>query len=88
MPKVPQLVPVEKLSTQATRKIMAGRKLKSVPAAELITEATKYFAPSRPVMFFKAVAKVRMVMAGTMLMKPCGTQAMESLKRMSRRHQK
>lgn len=88
MPNVPQLVPVEKLSTPATMKMIAGRKLNSDPAAEFMTEATKYLPPSRPVMFLSEVAKVRIVMAGTMLMKPFGRQSMAALKLMSRRHRK
>ena len=88
MPNVPQLVPVEKLSTPATMKMIAGRKLNSDPAAEFMTEATKYLPPSRPVMFLSEVAKVRIMMAGTMLMNPFGRQSMAALKLMRRRHRK
>ena len=87
MPKVPQLVPVEKLSTQAMTKMMAGRKLNRPAAALSVTPATKYFAPSRPVTFFSAVASVRIVMAGTMFIKPVGIASMDSLKEIRRRHQ-
>ena len=86
IPKVPQEVPVEKLSRQATRKMMAGRKLKRDPAAVFITPATKYLPPRRPVMFFREVARHRMVMGGTMLINPLGMQAMASLKLITLRH--
>ena len=46
---------------------------------------TNTSAPSRLVMFFRLTARVRMVMGGTMAMKPLGTQAMASLKVSTRR---
>ena len=85
MPKVPQEVPVAKLRAQATRKMTAGRKANRPAAAYSITPATKYLAPSRPVMFFRPVARVRIRIGGTMAMKPWGTHCMASLKLSTRR---
>ena len=45
----------------------------------------KMSAPRLPTMFFRATARVRMMMGGTMATKPLGTQAMASLKDIRRR---
>ena len=73
--------------TQAMTKMMAGRRLNRPAAADSVRPATKNFAPSRPVTFFRAVARVRIVMAGTMFIKPVGIASMDSLKEIRRRHQ-
>ena len=79
IPKVPHDVPVEKESTQATRKIIAGRKLARPAAAEFIRPSTYSAAPKSPVIFLRAVAKVRIKIAGTIALKPFGIQAIASL---------
>ena len=75
IPKVPQDVPVANASTQATTKIIAGRKLARPAAAESIRLPTNTSAPNMPVIFFKEVARVRIKMAGTIAMKPFGRPA-------------
>ena len=85
MPKVPQDVPVEKERKQATKKIMAGKKFIR-PAAELfIISPTYTFAPSNPVAFLRAVANVRIRMAGTIALNPVGIASIHPLKETLRR---
>ena len=69
--RYPQEVPVEKAMPQAMMKMMAGRKFCSAPALARAA-LTNSSEPSRPVMFFKEVAMVRMRMAGTIATKPPG----------------
>ena len=85
MPKVPQEVPEAKARITATTKITAGSMLYRPVAAPSMTLCTKSAAPSIPVMLFRETARVRMVMAGTMEMKPLGTHSMAALKVMTRR---
>ena len=85
MPKVPQLVPVEKARKTATRKIMAGSMEKRLSAAPPTTPATNTSAPRAPVMDLRVSAKVRMSRAGTMAMKPLVMQSMASLNVTTRR---
>ena len=80
IPNVPHDVPVAKARPQATRNMIAGRKLASPSAAPFIRSATKYFAPRRPVIFLRAVANVRIVIAGTIALKPSGTHSIAPLK--------
>ena len=79
IPKVPHDVPVENESTQATRNIIAGRKLARPAAAEFIRTRTYSAAPRSEVIFLSAVAKVRIKIAGTIALKPLGMQAIASL---------
>ena len=69
IPKVPQEVPVANARNAATTKMIAGRKLARPAAAESIKPPTNTSAPSMPVMFLSAVAKVRIKMAGTIALK-------------------
>ena len=85
MPKVPQLVPEAKASRQATIKMTAGSMLYRLADAPHITSWTYSAAPRPLVMLFRLTAMVRMMMGGTMALKPLGTQAMASLKVMTRR---
>ena len=85
MPKVPQLVPEAKASRQATRKITAGSMAYRKLDAPRMTPSTNMSAPRALVMLLRLTARVRMVMGGTMAMKPLGTQAMASLKVSARR---
>jgi len=80
IPKVPQEVPVENERIQATKKMIAGRKLARPAAAEFIRPSTYSAAPKRPVIFLRAVANVRIKIAGTIALKPLGIQAIASLK--------
>ena len=85
MPKVPQDVPVAKARKQPMRNTMAGSSIWN-PAAECSTTAATYSrAPSESVMAFRLHAKVRIMMAGTMALKPSGMQAIISLKPIRRR---
>ena len=70
IPNVPQDVPVEKARKQATRNIIAGRKFARPAAADFISISTYSAAPSRPVIFLRAVAKVKIKIAGTIALKP------------------
>ena len=70
IPNVPQDVPVAKASTQATRKITAGKKEPNAAACPDMRLPTKYLAPSIVVIFLRAVAKVRIRIAGTICLKP------------------
>jgi hypothetical protein len=69
IPKVPQLVPVAKAMKQAETNIMAGRRFARAPAFA-ITDLTKSSLPRREVVFLRAVARVRMIIAGTIALKP------------------
>ena len=81
IPKVPQDVPVANASTQATRKITAGRKLASAGAAFSISVPTYIFNPKTSfVTFLRDVARKRIRIAGTIALKPEGILSMESLK--------
>ena len=85
MPKVPQLVPVEKASRQPTTNTITGSTI-CMPVALCCTRSrTKYLAPRESVMAFRLQAKVRIMMAGTMALKPSGTQLIISLKDIARR---
>ena len=85
MPKVPQLVPVAKASRQPTANTITGSS-SCTPVAEVRTKSrTKYLAPRESVMPFRDQAKVRIMMAGTMALKPSGMQPIISLKDMERR---
>ena len=53
--------------------------------APRMTPSTNTSAPRALVMLLRLTARVRMVMGGTMAMKPLGTQAMASLKVSARR---
>ena len=70
IPNVPQDVPVANARTQATRNIIAGRNEPRASACPLMRSPTKYLAPRIEVMFLRAVAKVRMSIAGTIAIKP------------------
>ena len=80
IPNVPHDVPVEKARTQATKKIIAGKKFARPAAAESISAPTKSAAPKRPVIFLRDVAKVRIKIAGTIATKPFGIESIASLK--------
>ena len=80
IPNVPHDVPVENDKTHATIKMIAGRKLASPDAAESISPPTYTSAPKSPVMFFSAVANVRIRIAGTIAIKPFGIHSIASLK--------
>ena len=79
IPKVPQEVPVAKASTHATIKITAGKSFASVSGKEFIISPTKNFAPSSPVIFLRAVANVKIRIAGTIAIKPWGIASIDSL---------
>ena len=84
-PNVPQLVPVAKASRQPIRNTMAGRNI-CMPSAPLFTRSrTKYFAPRESVMAFSDHANVRIIMAGTIALKPSGMQPIISRKDIARR---
>ena len=79
IPKVPHDVPVANARKHPTRKMIAGSRFTSPPAAESMMPATYSAAPRLSVMAFSVQAKVRIRMAGTMALKPSGTHAMDSL---------
>ena len=70
IPNVPHDVPVAKARPQATRNMIAGRKDAREAAEPSRAVLTNSVAPRRPVIFLRAVAKVRMSIAGTIAMKP------------------
>ena len=81
MPKVPQLVPVAKASRQPMTNTMRRQQHLHTAAALLQTKSrTKYLAPRESVMAFRLQAKVRIMMAGTMALKPSGMQSIMSWK--------
>ena len=80
IPKVPQDVPVEKDRIHATINIIAGKKFARPAAAESIRVLTNISAPRSPVIFLRAVAEVRIKIAGTIAIKPFGIQDIASLK--------
>ena len=82
IPKVPQEVPVANAIRHATTKIMAGRKLCSDPASARAF-CTNTSEERRPVIFLREVAIVRIIIAGTIAIKPFGKQAIASLKERS-----
>ena len=69
MPKVPHEVPVAKAIRHATIKMIAGKKEVKLPAfcIMLLTNAS---LSKRLVVFFSALAKVKIRMAGTIAIKP------------------
>ena len=85
MPKVPQLVPVEKAMKQPMRNTMAGSRALKLSAEARSVVSTKAVAPSESVMALRLQAKVRMSMAGTMALKPSGMHSIICLKLMARR---
>ena len=85
IPKVPQEVPVAKANKQPMANTITGSSI-CTPVAEVCTKSrTKYFAPRESVIPFRLQANVRIKIAGTMALKPSGTQAIMSLKDMERR---
>ena len=82
IPKVPQLVPVAKARNTDTRKIRAGRRLISAPFSAKVstTLATYSFAPRESVMALSVQAKVRIRIAGTILLNPSGRDVIHSVK--------
>ena len=80
IPKVPHEVPVANARKHPTKKIIAGNRLTSPPAAFCIPFATNSAAPRLSVIAFKVHANVRIRIAGTIALNPSGTQDMESLK--------
>ena len=88
IPKVPQEVPVAKDKPTAIKKIMAGSIICN-PLAEPSTSCdTKILAPKLSVIAFKVQAQVKIIMAGTMALKPSGMLSMHCLKVSTRRHKK
>ena len=85
IPKVTQLVPVAKANRQPMMNTMAGRNMEKSRAYSLTTYSTKWVAPRESVMAFRDQAKVRIMMAGTMALKPSGMQPIMSRKDMARR---
>ena len=85
MPKVPQLVPVENARMIAMTKMIAGRKFWSPAAGPLMMSEMKILAPSESVMPLSVHAQQRIMMAGTMALKPSGKASMQSRKLMTRR---
>ena len=79
IPNVPHDVPVENARKQATRKIIAGKKFASPAAADFISISTYSAAPSKPVIFLRAVANVKIKIAGTIALKPFGILSIASL---------
>ena len=73
MPNVPQDVPVENASPIPTKKIIAGIKFISAVAFPETIPATKSLAPSVSVTPFKLHASTKMIIAGTIALKPSGT---------------
>ena len=88
MPKVPQLVPVENASTMAITKMIAGRKFQSPAAGPLMRSEMKILAPSESVMVLSAQAQQRIMIAGTIALKPSGKASMQSRNEMTRRQRK
>ena len=82
IPNVPQEVPVAKEIPQATRNIIAGKKLCKEPA-EARAPCTNVSESKRPVIFLREVAIVRIKIAGTIAIKPLGMQSIASLKETS-----
>ena len=58
---------------------MAGRITSIPPATERMASSTNTAAPSESVIAFSVHAKVRIIIAGTMALKPSGMQSMHSL---------
>ena len=80
MPKVPQEVPVAKDRPTAIRKMIAGRKPSMFPALFSTMPATYSAAPRESVIAFRVQARERIMMAGTIALKPSDRQLMHSLK--------
>ena len=83
--RYPQEVPVEKERPTAMRKMIAGRKSWNAPAEPSINWEIKIFAPSESVMVFSVHAQQRIIMAGTMALKPFGRASMHFPKLSTRR---
>ena len=79
IPKVPQEVPVANASRHPTTKIIAGSRFTIPDALPLIRAATNSAAPRLSVMDFRVHAKVRIMIAGTIALKPSGIQSIHSL---------
>ena len=85
MPNVPQLVPVENERITAMTKMIAGRKFQSAAAGPLMRSEMNTFAPSASVMPFSVHAQQRIMIAGTIALKPSGKASMQSRNEMTRR---
>ena len=85
MPNVPQLVPVENARMTATTKMIAGRKFCRPAAGPLMMSEMKTFAPSESVIVFSVHAQQRIMIAGTIALKPSGNASMQSRKLITRR---
>ena len=72
MPNVPHEVPVEKARPIPIKKIIAGIKFINPTALPETSPATKSFAPSVSVTPFRLQAKTRIMIAGTIALKPSG----------------
>ena len=85
MPNVPQLVPVENARMIAITKMIAGRKFIRPIAGPLMRSEMKIFAPSESVIDFNVHAQQRIMIAGTIALKPSGKASMQSRKEITRR---
>ena len=85
MPNVPQLVPVENARMTAITKMIAGRKFCRPAAGPLMMSEMKTFAPSESVIVFNVHAQQRIMIAGTIALKPSGNASMQSRKLITRR---
>ena len=74
-----------KASRQPITKTIAGRNISKLPALLRTRSRTKYFAPRESVIAFRDQAKVRIMMAGTIALKPSGIQPIMSRKDSTRR---
>ena len=88
MPKVPHEVPVENARTIAMTKMIAGRKFCRPAAGPLMICEMKTLAPSESVIAFRVHAEQRMRIAGTIALKPSGSESMQSLNEITRRQRK
>ena len=80
IPNVPQEVPVANESPTAIRKTIAGRKF-CKPEAELwIKSAINTLAPIESVMIFRVQAQTKIIIAGTIALKPSGIESRHALK--------
>ena len=79
IPKVPQDVPVENAKPIAITNTIAGNNHVSPAALALTNSATNTLAPKSMVMPLKVHAKVRIIMAGTIALKPSVKESVNSL---------
>ena len=86
MPNVPQDVPVENARKQATRKMMAGKNALKPAALPSTKEEIKILAPKESVIPFSVQAQIRIIMAGTIALKPSGTDSIHCLKEITLLH--